>query len=268
MTEDERPVGEDDLHAYADGRLDPARKAAVARHLAEDSEAAAKVADWQAQNEAIRALYLPYGTPHSEDGLIVAGRRSARRLPGLSEPSANRALKVAAFAALFMLGVAAGQLLPPILGSARPTATEPPIAALPQEARSAFLIYASEVRHPVEVGASEREHLQTWLGKRLGYAFRLPDLSRLGFDLVGGRLVPVAGRAGALLMYQDRGGRRVTVLIGRNEANRETSFRYESDGRVETFYWIDGPAGYAVTGEMARAELQAVADECYRQMPG
>ena len=119
--------------------------------------------------------------------------------------------------------------------------------ALPRQAQSAFLIYASEVRHPVEVGASEREHLATWLGKRLDYGLKIPDLSSLGFSLVGGRLVPVNDTA------------------GRNPENRETSFRISSRGEVETFYWIDGEIGYAVTGEVPRALLQKVADECYRQ---
>lgn len=49
---------------------------------------------------------------------------------------------------------------------------------IPAQAKSAYLIYASEVRHPVEVGAGEQQHLATWLGKRLGYPFAIPDLSR------------------------------------------------------------------------------------------
>jgi len=67
------------------------------------------------------------------------------------------------------------------------------------------------------------------------------------------------------LMYEDDAGERITVLIGRNEDNRTTSFRYMSEGAVETFYWIDGAIGYAVTGEVSRARLQAIADDCYRQ---
>ncbi len=47
------------------------------------------------------------------------------------------------------------------------------------------------------------EHLATWLGKRLDYGLKIPDLSSLGFSLVGGRLVPVNDTAGAMLMYED-----------------------------------------------------------------
>lgn len=164
---------------------------------------------------------------------------------------------------LFVGGAIAGQLAPPYFTGAPQPALQ--TAALPDQSRSAFLIYASDIRHPVEVGADEQQHLAAWLGKRLDTPLRIPDLSALGLKLVGGRLVPVSGKAGALLMYEDDAGERITVLLGRNEENRETSFRYASDAGLETFYWIDGPIGYAVTGEISRERLQQVADECYRQ---
>lgn len=121
------------------------------------------------------------------------------------------------------------------------------------------------MRHPVEVGADQQAHLATWLGKRLDYGLKIPDLSALGFSLVGGRLIPVNGTAGAMLMYEDGSGQRLTVLLGRNRDNRETSFRIASQGALGTFYWIDGEIGYAVTGEVPRDLLQKVAHECYRQ---
>ncbi|MOA19015.1 hypothetical protein D3C78_1393670 [compost metagenome] len=70
-----------------------------------------------------------------------------------------------------------------------------------------------------------------------------------------------------MLMYQDKTGRRVTVLIGHNEENRTTSFRMASADGIETFYWIDNELGYAVSAELTRDEVQAIAEECYRQFP-
>lgn len=68
-----------------------------------------------------------------------------------------------------------------------------------------------------------------------------------------------------MLMYEDDSGKRLTVLLGRNPDNAETSFRFASTGSLETFYWIDGEIGYAVTGEITRTRLQEIAEECYRQ---
>jgi anti-sigma factor RsiW len=138
-------------------------------------------------------------------------------------------------------------------------------ASLHDEASSAFLIYTSEVRHPVEVRADEKDHLVTWLGKRLGHKLAAPDLADLGFSLVGGRLVPVNGKAGALLMYEDATGKRLTIMVGQSEENAVTSFRFAANGPVETFYWIDDKLSYAVTGEIPRDMLRRVADTCYQQ---
>lgn len=68
-------------------------------------------------------------------------------------------------------------------------------------------------------------------------------------------------------MYEDATGKRLTVLVGRNRQNRTTSFRFANTGTVDTFYWIDGELGYAVTGEISREMLQQVAEQCYKQFP-
>ena len=262
MINDPTPISEADLHAFADGLLDPQRRAAVDEFLAQNPQSAAMVEDWRRQNAGIRDLFQPFERSRPGDEAMLAAKQP------IPQPRSYRAglWRAAAALVIFVAGAAAGQFSPQLFSGTK----EQPIAAasLQDQARSAFLIYASDVRHPVEVGAAEQKHLAAWLGKRLDHPLTIPDLSQIGLNLVGGRLVPVSGKAGALLMYEDAGGRRVTVLVGRNDDNRETSFRFSSQGGVETFYWIDGPIGYAVTGDMSRERLQQVADECYRQFPG
>ena len=137
-----------------------------------------------------------------------------------------------------------------------------------RQAQSVFLVYASEVRHPVEVGADQEPHLATWLGKRLAIPdLKVPNLQMLGFQLVDGRLLPVNETPGAMFMYEDATGKRLTVLVGRNKHNETTSFRFADTGTVDTFYWIDGELGYAVTGEISRDMLRQVAEQCYKQFP-
>jgi anti-sigma factor RsiW len=57
MTQPGRPINDEDLHAYIDGRLDAARRLAVAIYLAGHPREAARGEAFRAQKEAIRALF-------------------------------------------------------------------------------------------------------------------------------------------------------------------------------------------------------------------
>ncbi|TCR83563.1 anti-sigma factor [Rhizobium sp. BK376] len=261
MNERNPTVTEADLHAFADGLLPPGENARLEAWLSDNPEEAAKVAGWKAQNAEIKMLFAPYARTKDSDRLLVTSQRREDR------SRLSRRLSVAAATVVvFLAGAAAGHYGPQLLG--RPEIQLASIEALPRQAQSAFLVYASEVRHPVEVGADQEPHLATWLGKRLNIAdLKVPSLKTLGFQLVGGRLLPVNGTPGALFMYEDASGKRITVLVGRNKLNTTTSFRFANAGTLDTFYWIDGDIGYAVTGEISRDMLRQVAEECYKQFP-
>lgn len=250
-------ITEDDLHAYADGQLTPERQAAVAAWLAEHPAEAAEVAAWTAQNAALRAAYGAEPAQDTADRALVAG------LSRRGRPSRTSRLAVAAGLALFFLaGGGAGALITAAVmrDDGRQVAD-----LLPQASRTNYLVYASEVRHPVEVAANEEAHLVRWLGNRIGRTLTAPDLSAKGFHLVGGRLVPFAEKPGAMLMYQDDGGDRVTVLIGVNPAHEGTSFRFAEEDDVATFYWADNGYGYAMSGAVSRETLLGLAHIVYAQ---
>ncbi|WP_193174841.1 anti-sigma factor family protein [Oricola nitratireducens] len=249
-------IGEDDLHAYVDSALDPQRRAAVEAWLAGNPQAAADVATWQAQNEAIRSAFgREPALASTADRALIAGA-SARR------PRRFAWAMAAGFALFFLAGGGTGALM---------TATftdrggEQVALMLPEASKTNYLVYASEVRHPVEVGADQEQHLVNWLGARIGRKLSAPDLTAKGFLLVGGRLVPFAEKPGAMLMYEDAGGDRVTVLIGTNPAHEGTDFRFEESEGVSTFYWTDGGFGYALSGAVDRETLLGLAHLCYAQ---
>lgn len=261
MTDEQTPVTEADLHAYVDGHLDEDRRRQVELWLKDHPDEAAEVRQWQQQADDLKAAFSNYARFSENDRTLLDPEVQT----GTPAPFWRRAGLLAASLLLFLSGATAGIYADRFYLGSPPVETASALESLPGQSKTAFLVYASEKRHPVEVGADEEAHLIAWLGKRLDYKLVAPDLRAEGFSLVGGRLVPVNGRAGAMLMYQDAGGQRLTVLLGRNPESRETSFRFETSGSIETFYWIDGEIGYAVTGEVTRAKLQAVAEECYRQ---
>lgn len=239
-----------DLHAYTDGQLDDSRRVEVEAHLAHDQSATEAVRAWREQNEALRAAHSSVLNEPVPPHLLKA-RASSRRLP-----------YYAIAASCMALGVALGWAL-----HAYRAERFPDSAALPRRAAVAHVVYAPEVRHPVEVGADQQDHLVKWLSKRLGSELKAPLLTAQGFDLVGGRLLPGSKGPVAHFMYQDAKGQRITLYVSRRDGElRDTAFRFSQEERVAVFYWIDGSLGYALSGEMDRASLLAVATSVYRQI--
>jgi anti-sigma factor RsiW len=257
----QNPVTDPDLMAYVDGRLSEARRADVESWLAARPEESERIGAYQRQNEELRALFDPVLEEPVPGRLRRVVRRTAR-------------WRTYALAAGFTaLGLGVGTLLGWQLHSQRP-ALAGFGAGIARNAAVAHATYSPEVRHPVEVGADQEQHLVAWLSKRLGTNVRAPKLDQSGFNLVGGRLLPgdpkPAGGPSpvAQFMYQTQSGRRLTLYV-RTEAsnNRETAFRYALEGNIGVFYWIDRNVGYALSSaDLNREELLVVANTVYKQL--
>ena len=83
---------------------------------------------------------------------------------------------------------------------------------------------------------------------------------------MGGRLLPDGPGKSAQLMYQDVQQRRVTVYLRRPEEGTQAAFRYEQQGKVGMFYWVEEGAGYALVGELPKETLLALSQAIYGQM--
>lgn len=130
-------------------------------------------------------------------------------------------------------------------------------------------------RRAVEVDAEHEDQLVAWLSKRMGARMQAPRLHALGYELVGGRLLPGESKPVAQFMYQDGSGSKLT-LYASNELpgagvptatpNADTAFSFAQRGALNTFYWVDGEFGYALSAGADRAELARVSAEVYRQL--
>jgi anti-sigma factor RsiW len=168
-------------------------------------------------------------------------------------------------AILVGIGIAIGLMVSMVA----PLSSDPSLASsqLPLRAARAHLVYASEVRHPVEVDATQQDHLVKWLSKRLGIDLKVPVLAREGFELLGGRLLPGNEGPVAQFMYQDQSGKRLTLYVTRpHKGDALTAFRFAQEGPVSVFYWMDSECGYALSGELDRPALAKVATAVYRQL--
>jgi len=168
---------------------------------------------------------------------------------------------------LVLLGILIGLAMPYLRPVAPPVAAAQPAATFSMRAARAHLVYAPEVRHPVEVDATQQEHLVKWLSKRLGLDLKVPLLTGEGFELLGGRLLPGPEGPVAQFMYQDSAGKRLTLYVSKpNRADQPAAFRFAQEGPVAVFYWIDRDCGYALSGELDRPTLTRIATAVYRQL--
>lgn len=141
------------------------------------------------------------------------------------------------------------------------------MASLPRQAAIAHVVYSPDVRRPVEIGADQEDQLMAWLSKQLGAKIRPPKLGTLGYELIGGRLLPGASGPVAQFMYHDVTGQRLTLYVTtENTANKDTGFRFAQEGLVNVFYWIDGKFGYALSAGIDKGELARVATVVYEQL--
>jgi len=242
-------VQEYDIQAFVDGGAAPARRAEVEAYLAERPDEAERVRAYSAQNAALRALYDPVLSEPVPAALIA-------------RPSPRRWRQAGLAASLLFAGVAIGWIA---RGGLAPVPQ--PGVSFARSAAIAHAVYSPEVRHPVEVGADQEDHLVKWLSKRLGTNLRAPKLASLGYELVGGRLLSGSRGPVAQFMYQDAKGQRLTLYVSAQKGDgRDTAFRFTQEDKVSVFYWVDHNYGYALSGEMKRENLLALATAVYQQI--
>lgn len=259
-----RDLTEDELHAYLDGQLSPEAALDVEQRLADDQAAQTTLEVWTRQKRALEALHSQTLDEPIPPALLAAARRAQD-----TRQHQQHWWRWGGMAASVVLAFGMGWLAKGLL---QPLPSH--LAGAPgftRQAALAHVAYSPEVRHPVEVAASEQDHLIQWLSKRLGKPLKVPDLSAEGFHLVGGRLLPGETGVRAQFMYQSDAGTRVTLYLGAvsdaaTAARQETGYRLFTDDRVNGFYWVDQGFGYALSGSLDTRTLRQLAERVYHQL--
>lgn len=269
-TGNDGPITEADLHGYVDKQLTAERYAEVEDYLNARPDKRQQVRAWQQQNELLRSLLNP-----------VLDEAIPSRLPRKPTVASYRWRGLAAG---IMIAVVSASSAWVARGSVDDKAASLALArssrmmasgsidltGFARRAAVAHVVYSPDVRRPVELGADQEQQLVTWLSKRLGTAVKPPGLQGIGYELIGGRLLPGDTGPVAQFMYHDATGQRLTLYVTREVpkyANQpETSFRFGQDGPVNVFYWVDKNFGYAISGGADRKELMRVSQEVYRQL--
>ena len=242
-----RPSDEDlmtVLGAYVDGELTPEEQAEVEAMAAADPAV-------QAELDVLAALDLDL-----RDGFdaLLAEPAPATLVPPLPDASAqpDNVVTIRRFgfgqiaASLAMLALGAG-------AGAYATYTYAPrveVAARGWMADIAdyHVVYASQTRHLVEVPASEKDHIEAWLGKTINVDFNVPDLSASGYDFQGARLLVAAGRPVAQLLYTDAAGTVVAICALETDGTEDKGFATRQFDEVQMVRWDRPGAAFVVVG--------------------
>ena len=171
----------------------------------------------------------------------------------LNPPSRNWALQAVAAALLLTLGATGGWFAREYSASAIGPETPTGLIA---RALDAHVVYAPDQRHPVEVAAAERDHLNAWLSRRIQHQIAAPDLASAGYSLLGGRLLSDRGRPAALFMYQDAAGNRLTVFVAQTDEPLDRGSKHIVREDLRAISWSEGPLTLAVTGTLDTDRLR------------
>lgn len=256
-------IPQDELMAYLDGELDAERTQFIEQLMQKDQALVAVVVALQTQQQALRAALDPVLDEAIPLRLLQTGKSSRYSLQRIAASVVwlTIGLTIGALSSGYYISHRTEQSL---MQSVRPG----DLPNFVRQASVAYAVFAPEVRHPVEVGSVDTKGLNTWLSKRLQRPVQAPDLSQLGFSLMGGRLLPgETNKPAAQFMYEDLQGQRITMYLrGMAEPTAETAFRFVRQGPVNTFYWVEGDWGYALSGELSRNQLLQIAQTIHEYL--
>jgi anti-sigma factor RsiW len=249
-----RPITEDDLHAYADQLLEPERRAQVAAYLEAHPDVARRVAVFSDQRDHLRSALASIA-----DEPLPAKLNLSRIIENRKQRTSPLWWAVAAML-LISVGGAGGWVARSFIPS-----SSSGLAALAQEAADSFKVYAPDRVRPVEVRASEGTQLVQWLSNRLNQPIRVPDLTTSGYRLMGGRLIATSHGPAAMFMYDDDRGDRLVVVTRPMVLDKTVPMTPQSREDVAGFTWADGGMGYSLVGRSAIESLRPIANEVRRQ---
>lgn len=248
-----RPITEDDLHAYVDGILEPERQTEVAAYLEGHPDMARRVAAFSEQRDLLRKALAPVADEPLPPQLNLS--RMIERRP-------RRSPVWWAIAAMLMLSIGG------IGGWVMRGSLQAPggLAALAQEAAYSYHVYAPDRVRPVEMRASDSAQLVQWVSNRLKQPVKLPDLTDSGYRLMGGRLIATPHGPAAMFMYDDDHGDRLVLLTRPMISDQNAPMAPHSGGDVSGFAWADDGMGYSVVGQAAAESLRPIANEVRKQL--
>lgn len=258
------------ISAYVDGALSPDDMAEIEALAAQDPAVLSEIESLQALdlqlNDAFDQLLDLPGADDLPPALQPAAAKPAAPIPPANLNRAPMAGfgRIAAMLALLAVGAAGGWIASQ--QSTPPAQQVAEARGWMAEVADYHRVYATQVRHLAEVPASEKDHIETWLGNTTGVPFAVPDLSASGYTFQGARLLVAAGKPVSQLLYTDTAGQVLAICaIAGGDADAAGTFNPRDFGDVQMVNWKTDTASYVVVGT-PQMDLPALAAEVAREI--
>ena len=239
------------LPAYLDDELDVAESLRVQRHLAECGDCRRAQDQQLVLRAALRDTDLrAHPSAEFAKRLEKAVRKAAKEEARSQRPSwfeSSWTFRWVAAAVVLLVVAAMGALLVVNrLGSSH-------------EQLIASAVLAGHIRslqpgHLIDVPSSDRHTVKPWFQGKLDFSPPVPDLSELGWTLVGGRLDYADGRPVAVLVYQRR-MHNINVFLWPNHGSADDAIREETAQGYQILHWNGAEMTYWMVSDLNNAEL-------------
>jgi anti-sigma factor RsiW len=245
------------LAAYLDDELDVAESLRVQKHLDECRDCRRAQDQQLVLRAALRDSDL-YASPSTDFARrIESAIRGAAKAEGRSQrPSWFESLRwgtvgwVPAAAALLILTALGAWLFMNRLRSSH----EQLIASEVLDGH----IRSLQANHLMDVPSSDRHTVKPWFQGKLDFSPPVPDLSELGWTLIGGRLDYVDGRPVAVLIYQRR-MHNINVFLWPNHGSADDVIREEEAQGYQIVHWNGAETTYWLVSDLNNQELLQLA---------
>ena len=240
------PVSDEELHAFIDDELAAPRRREILLLLEQDATFAARVADYRADRDRLRAAF----GAHTEQPIPSAWVRAVETatVPQRRLAASGRRYAIAAGIALLLVGGAA-------------------VAVREWPAGTTILATAEAARDEVTRGRSltpdqlaDARSRDDVLRAALGMNVRAPDLHRYGFHLAR---LELFGHA-AQLRYVDERRRLLTIYVRPSPGT--VRFDLLRRGDVRVCVWQDDVVSAVIMAPMSAGEMMRVASSAYRDL--
>ncbi len=231
------PPSDSDLHAYVDHQLSEQDRRLLEHYLASHPQVAARVQAWQQDAQHLRAAL---------GGALLQPANPALDPVQIRARLKQRSLRRLASAAVLLVAVGVGGLS----GWQARELTLAGSSVLPMtDALQAYRLFAEQGMLPADFKVQGNQSMQAWLDRYFTPASPVPDLPGAGFRAVSGRLLSTEQGPAAMVLYEDRAGRKVSFYIRPpGPQNKLLPPGSRREGPLQAQYWSGQGYNYAMVG--------------------